>query len=225
MNECSGGKAFEMLCLVVNHGAGAKVTKIAKANGITGATIFYGRGTIKNYILELLDLNDVRKEIVLLLSESEIIDNVLKELDKELELHKPNHGIAFTVSLGGIFGARDCSLNNSEESRCAENNMYKAVFVVVDKGKGEAVVEAAAEAGSRGATIINARGSGIHETHMLFSMAIEPEKEVVMILSESSITDSIVSSIREKLEIDKPGKGIMFIIDVKSAYGLYRDKK
>jgi len=32
--------------------------------------------------------------------------------------------------------------------------------------------------------------------------------------------DSIVSSIRKKLDIDKPGKGIIFVQEVSRAYGL-----
>jgi len=68
--------------------------------------------------------------------------------------------------------------------------------------------------------VINARGSGIHETSRLFFMDIEPEKEIVLIISDKKSADAIVSSIREKMEIDKPGKGIIFIQDVSMIYGL-----
>lgn len=98
--------------------------------------------------------------------------------------------------------------------------MYKAIFTIVDRGKGENVMDAAKEAGAKGGTIINGRGSGIHETEVLFSMPIEPEKEIVMILAEDHLVNAIVSSIREKLEIDEPGKGIMFLLDVNKTYGL-----
>ena len=98
--------------------------------------------------------------------------------------------------------------------------MYRAIFTIVDRGRAEYVMEAATQAGAKGGTIINARGSGIHETNKLFSMEIEPEKEMVMVLSEKDSVDSIVSSIRQKLDIDEPGKGIIFVQDVSKAYGL-----
>jgi nitrogen regulatory protein PII len=82
-------------------------------------------------------------------------------------------------------------------------------------------VEAAAKAGSKGATIINARGSGIHETSRLFAMDIEPEKEIVLIVSDSDSTDHIVASIRENFQIEKPGNGIVFVQNVTQAYGLF----
>lgn len=99
--------------------------------------------------------------------------------------------------------------------------MYNLIYTVVDRGKGEFVVKAANKAGSRGATIINGRGSGIHETSKVFAMEIEPEKEIVLIISPSNLTDSIVSSIRDELKINEPGNGIIFVQDVNKAYGLY----
>jgi nitrogen regulatory protein PII len=99
--------------------------------------------------------------------------------------------------------------------------MYNAIFTIVDKGMAESVIDAAVLAGSKGGTIINARGAGIHEYCKLLSMDIEPEKEIVMILTETKLTESIASSIRENLKIDDPGNGIMFILDINKAYGLY----
>jgi nitrogen regulatory protein PII len=116
------------------------------------------------------------------------------------------------------YGAAD--IEENIESRGAQDLMYKAICTIVDRGKGEDVMDAANSAGARGGTIINARGSGIHETNMLFSMPIEPEKEMVIILSQNDLVDPIVSAIREKLKIDEPGNGIIFVQDVNKTYGL-----
>jgi len=95
------------------------------------------------------------------------------------------------------------------------------IISVVNRGKAEDVIEAAQATGSKGGTIINGRGSGIHETTKLFNMVIEPEKEVVMILSKEDVAENIIAAIREKLEIDKPGNGIIFVQDVNQVYGIY----
>jgi nitrogen regulatory protein PII len=79
--------------------------------------------------------------------------------------------------------------------------MYQSIYTIVDKGRGEAVVEAATKAGAGGATIVGARGSGIHETGRLFNMDIEPEKEVVIIILKSEIAERVVSSIRDELDM------------------------
>lgn len=98
---------------------------------------------------------------------------------------------------------------------------YQAIYTIVDKGKAEWVIEAAAKGGASGGTVINARGSGIHETEKIFQMAIEPEKELVLILAKCNLVEGICQNIREELHIDDPGKGIIFVQDVRSAFGLF----
>lgn len=220
MNPCSDLTGQELLCLVVNFGQSHKIVKFAKQHGISGATVFLGRGTAHNHLLELLDLNEVRKELILMLAPTELVDSTLAELNRRIEFDKPRHGIAFTFSVSGLYGVRNCNITNLNESRGAIETMHKAIFVVVDKGNAETVVDTATAAGARGATIINARGSGIHENQVLFAMAVEPEKEIVMIITKHEHTESIVAAIREQLQIDAPGNGIMFVLDVNQAYGL-----
>ncbi|MGI6679203.1 MAG: P-II family nitrogen regulator [Dehalobacterium sp.] len=215
-------KEIELIYVIVNFGIGSKVLKIAKKNGITGGTILLGKGTVKNRILEFLDLNDIRKEVVMMIAEKSISAQTLEKLNKEFHFSKPNHGIAFTLPVAAILSSKPCSFSDDiNEDKGGANTMYKAIFVVVDKGMAEEVIEAAQKAGSRGGTIMNARGSGIHETHTLFAMPIEPEKEIVLILAENKLTEDIVTSINQNLHIDQPGKGILFILDVNKTYGLY----
>jgi nitrogen regulatory protein PII len=214
-------KEFDLICIIINIGLGSKVIKIARKNGVTGATILLGRGTIQNRFLELLGLSDIRKEIVLMIAERTTAYHALEALDQVFKFDKPHHGIAFTTSIKNFFGSHNFKPDNIKENRGVENPMYNAIFVVVDRGNAEDVIEAAEKAGSRGGTIINARGSGIHETSKLFAMEIEPEKEIVLILAENTTTDAIVSSIRENMNIDEPGKGIIFVQEINKTYGLY----
>lgn len=100
---------------------------------------------------------------------------------------------------------------------------YEAIFTVVERGLGEEVVDAATAAGSRGATIINARGSGIHHDTKFFAMRIEPEKEIVLIIIERDKTDMIVSAISKAMGIDEPGKGIIFCMDINRASGILKE--
>jgi nitrogen regulatory protein PII len=221
MRNNPDGTEIELLCVIVNFGLGSKIMKFSKQTGMRGGTVFLGRGTVNNRILEFFDLCDIRKEIVLMLGEKTLADNTIKELSKKFHFDKPNHGIAFSTSVMSILGTHSIESNGiNNEKRGAEKTMYNAIYVVVDKGKAESVIDAAKEAGARGGTIINARGSGIHETGKLFSMDIEPEKEIVLILADDQITSPITSSVREKLEIDKPGNGIIFVQSVNQTYGL-----
>jgi nitrogen regulatory protein PII len=221
MSSNSEMTEFELVCVIVNFGIGTKVMQTAKKYGISGGTVLLGKGTIKNRLLKFLAISDVRKEIVIMVSTKETINHALEQLDNKFKFAKPGHGIAFTIPVCHVIGARSCKSEHINEGRGADDMMFHAITVIVEKGNAEAVIEAATEAGSKGGTIINARGSGIHETSKLFAMEIEPEKEIVMILSAKDSTEAIVTSIRNKLKIDEPGNGIIFIQDVNKTYGLY----
>ncbi len=220
MNHSVEGFEIELICVIVNFGLGSKVIKTAKQFGATGATITLGKGTVNSRLLDFIGISDMRKEIIYLVAEKKVADRVLEELNEEYEFHKPSHGIAFTTSIGSVVGMKSLNSEYLIDVKGDEETMYHIITTIVDRGKAENVISAASRAGSKGATIINARGSGIHETAKLFAMEIEPEKEIVVILTERHMTEGIVASIREELKIDEPGKGIIFIQNVNKTYGL-----
>jgi nitrogen regulatory protein PII len=97
---------------------------------------------------------------------------------------------------------------------------YRAIFTIVDRGNGESVIDSAKTAGAKGGTIFSGRGSGIHETEKLFSMEIEPEKEIVLIISDEDTATFIVEAIRRDMKIDEPGKGIVYVQPVSDIVGV-----
>ncbi len=214
-------KNIILLCAIVNRDYGSKVLHIAKHCGLTEGTVLLGRGTIKSPLLEALALNDTKKEVVLHIAEESAGISFLEKLSTELKFHKRNHGIAFTMDVDYVCGSKSLSCSSSNNVGGDEITMYQSVYLIVDKGIGETAVDAAAKAGAKGATIIGARGSGTHETGKIFNMEIEPEKEIVLIVLKSDLTEKVVSAIRDELNIDKPGNGIMFVQNVRRVYGLY----
>lgn len=216
--DCISG--FELIYIVVNYGMGSKILHTAKKHGIPAGTIFLGKGTINNSLLNFLSIYEEKKEIILMGTDTHTAEHALFELNKKFKFERANHGIVFTTSICQVVGSTRFNLEEKKE-RGVNNSMYQNIITIVNRGSAEEVIEAAKAAGSKGGTIINARGSGINETSKLFNMDIEPEKEIVMILSKKNITEGIVATIREKLEIDKPGNGIIFIQDVNKTYGVY----
>lgn len=69
---------------------------------------------------------------------------------------------------------------------------------------------------------MHARGSGSEEARKVFNMLIEPEKEIVLIISEEAKTKDIVESIRKETQIEEEGKGIIFVTNVVNTYGLVK---
>ena len=210
---------FSLICCVVNFGEASKALKTAKKYGVKGGTISIGRGTVNNWFLGFFGVNEIRKEIVSMIVENELASKAIKGISEDMRFDKPHHGIAFSFSVAEFTGSKNETDKNAKTGE-VKKSMYNAIYVVVDKGKAEEVIEAANQAGARGGTIFNARGSGIHETQKLFSIEIEPEKEEVLIIASTESKNGIVESIKTNLKIEEPGKGIIFVLDVNEVYGL-----
>jgi len=76
-----------------------------------------------------------------------------------------------------------------------ESTNMKALYIVVNAGFAEQVVDYIRSQGSTGATIINARGvSALHKEIM--GISVDTEKEVVLTVTESEIADKIMEAIK-----------------------------
>jgi len=212
---------YELLCVIVNSGMGSKVIHAAKHLGIKGGTVILGKGTVHQRILEALGLTDIRKEIVIMVAALSNVLQAMESLTKEFQFNRRNHGIAFSIPVASVVGACRNEKPTGKQERDGDSFMYQMITVIVNKGDAENVIEAAEKAGSTGGTIINGRGSGIHETSKLFSMEIEPEKEIVMIITQINKAENIITSICSQLKINEPGSGILFVQDITKVYGLY----
>ena len=97
---------------------------------------------------------------------------------------------------------------------------HEVIFCIVNSGFSEEVMDAAKQCGAKGGTVIRARGTASAEAEKLFNIAIQPEKEIVMILVESKIKNDILHALYNAVGLNTPGQGIAFTMPVNSVVGL-----
>jgi nitrogen regulatory protein PII len=96
----------------------------------------------------------------------------------------------------------------------------KLIIALVKTKETERVVDAAKAAGGTGATIIPARGTGIHEAKTFFGLTLEAQTDAVLFLLEASLVEKVISAIYEAGRFKEPGTGIAFVLDVEHVVGL-----
>lgn len=207
---------------IVNHGQDIKVIKYAHEAGVLGATVVHGKGTSNHGLLCFLGLNETRRDIIFIIADKDTGDTAMDNISNGLHMNKTNHGIIFEMPLEKVIGAKKYE-NQSMILSEVKQMEHQAIFIIVDKGNAELVIDCACQAGARGGTIINARGAGIHETQKIFNIPIEPEKEIVVIVAQQKQVEAITSAVTNELNINDPGKGIIFVMDVTKAIGLYEE--
>ena len=97
---------------------------------------------------------------------------------------------------------------------------FQLIVTIIPHGDCNPLINAAKKAGAEGVTIIQGRGSGINESGTFLGIPIEPEKDILLILIDSSKTDAVMSALVEAGKLDRPGHGIAFVLDVPKVTGI-----
>lgn len=97
---------------------------------------------------------------------------------------------------------------------------FKLILASVKTDITDTIVDAAKTAGATGATIIPARGTGIHEAKTFFGLTLEAQTDIIMLLVEEHRILDILDTIKEAGEFHKPGTGIAFVVPVDHVVGL-----
>lgn len=101
-----------------------------------------------------------------------------------------------------------------------ENKKYDLIIAIVNKGYTDLVMEASRKAGARGGTIMTARGTGNADMESFYGIAIQPEKEVVLILADRELTDKVLNGIYESAGLKTNGQGIAFALPAGRTTGI-----
>ena len=229
MKELTIEHPFLIMTLILSEHQCQKFVRIAREKDIRGGIVVLGKGTVKSATLNLLGIKSQKKEVVNILLEKEKANEVLDFFTKELQLHEPGHGIAYTTPViiaGQIINNKQGTWNTMQSME--GESMFKKLTVVVNRGMAEDVMDIARKSGIKGGTIMHGRGTGSEFTAKLFGMEIEPEKELVMILMPSDLIDKVVNDLFRELQLDIPGNGILFvesIVEVRGLFDSHRNNK
>ena len=94
------------------------------------------------------------------------------------------------------------------------------IVSIVQKGWGSTVLEASVKAGARGGTVLFGRGAGINEQEKIFSMSIEPEKEIILTIVYPEQVEPILEAIVTTAQLNQTGRGIAFVVPVDRIVGI-----
>lgn len=108
---------------------------------------------------------------------------------------------------------------NQNEFTADEN--YKLIITIVKKGTASRVVAASKKAGAEGGTILLGRGTASKSVYLDFlGINFDPEKEIILSFVKEEVTDTVLQAITEEGQLNKPGKGIGFVLDIKGLHGI-----
>jgi len=102
---------------------------------------------------------------------------------------------------------------------------FKLIVAFVKPSITDVVVDAMKEEGATGATIIPARGTGIHEAKTFFGLSIEDQTDIIVFLVEEHVVEDLLKVMRLAGKFDEPGTGIAIVLSVDHISGLESQMK
>ena len=95
-----------------------------------------------------------------------------------------------------------------------EDNRFELIMCIVNAGFSQNVMAAARKAGARGGSILRGRGSANPESEEFFNITIQPDKEIILILTSSETKDKILRAIYKESGLTTDANGIAFSLPV-----------
>ena len=102
------------------------------------------------------------------------------------------------------------------------NAEHKLIVTIVSKGSASKIVAASRKAGAGGGTILLGRGTAGKSVYLeILGINFDPEKEIILTLAPKDRVDVILQAILDEGNLNKPGKGIGFVVNVKGLAGIF----
>ena len=228
---------LKMIFFVVDWNRAKIISGVFEEEKVRFHFITKGKGTASSEILDLLGIGAAEKAVIICLEQAVMAPVLLKEARKKLGFHSPGAGIAFTVPLSGInspilrvfkqsihknekIAEEFRNADPAEGGIMADQITHDLIISIVNQGYSDELMNTAREAGASGGTVINARGQAHEGTVRFFGIAVQDEKEIIIILTSREKKVPIMRAVCEAHGLNSKAQGIIFSLPVDKVLGL-----
>ena len=95
---------LKLVCIIVDRDKLDRVEETVRKNGASFCHIFYGKGTAKNDLLNVLGLGETEKGLIFATVDEDKLQRIYSALKIEYDFDKPGAGISFAVPLTSVGG-------------------------------------------------------------------------------------------------------------------------
>jgi nitrogen regulatory protein PII len=201
-----------------------RVMKLFKRYNVSNSCSMNGLGTASSSLLSYFGLDEVKKNVVFTIVPCVLESKIMYDLHNKLKMYEPGNGICFSVSitsasryLSNMY--KDLNVAK-EEYTIMKDKEYELVILIVSEGYASQAMDAAKRVGANGGTLINGIGLGSKEATKFLGITIEPEKDVVLIITEKEEKRKVMEEITKEVGLSQEGRGILFAVPVDNVVGL-----
>ncbi len=209
---------------IINRDRRETMEDIIKHLDLPFAMVSMCKGTATSEHLSLHGLVPREKALVTTVADNETTRKLMRALKLRMFIDIPGNGITMAVPIKSVGGGRTMAYLTDNKPLTGEkpdmNFSHELIYVILNEGQSDLVMSAARSAGATGGTILAGKGTGSHQTEHFLGLTLTNEKEVVLILSESSKKAAIMKAINQQAGPDTKARAICFSLPVSQVAGL-----
>lgn len=185
-----------------------------------------GTGTASSEMMDILGLASNYKDVVFSFAPYKAVKSLATSIAKDLGSTSGYNGLMMilsTTAIGRItselilHGTQDTEFEGDENAMASEYQ-HSLIFIIVNQGYTDAVMQTAKKAGATGGTVIRARMTGAEQSEHLSDLQIQDEKEIVAIFAPDSIRNEIMNAVNENFGIRTEAQGVICSVPVDKAF-------
>lgn len=215
-----------MIISIIERGKAKSYISMMQKNHIDFHMQSIGTGTASSEMMDILGLASNYKDVVFSFAPYKAVKSLATALAKDLGSTTGYNGLMMILSTSAIgritselilHGTQDTEFEGDENAMASEYQ-HSLIFVTVNQGYTDAVMQTAKKAGATGGTVIRARMTGAEKSEHLADLQIQDEKEIVAIFAPDSIRNEIMNEVNKELGIRTEAQGVIYSVPVDKAF-------
>lgn len=98
--------------------------------------------------------------------------------------------------------------------------MKELIVIIANNGSADEIMGIAKTKGAAGGTILHGRGSAAKDTEHFLGFTIQPEKDLILIIVEQEIRNSIMQEVSAKMGVGTKAHAVCFALPVDATVGI-----
>jgi hypothetical protein len=167
--------------------------------------------------LDVLGFGGAERDILLSLGTHSAIDRLMGLMREEYPEGLKVTGIACSMRLTALNNIVATALTQrgqalNEGGTTMDTAAHSLIFITVNQGHTDEVMNTARAAGARGGTILRARFAGDGENDPFFGITVQAEQELILIAATSDTRSAIMETVNKKHGLKTPAGAVLFSV-------------
>ena len=209
---------------ILDRSRRAEQEKIYESLGLKAVLTMFGRGTATQEHLSMRGLHPTEKAVMATVADRDTTKKLIMQTKIRLFIDIPGNGVMVVIPIKSVGGAQTLAyLTNNKPADQQKPQMtfdYELIYVILNEGHSDEVMDAARSAGATGGTVIAAKGTGIKQAEKFRELSLANEREVVLIVAKASAKAAIMRAIIEKAGAQTKAGAICFSMPISQVAGL-----